>query len=51
MALDKTTVAAGDTVNLTITLRKPRDAARSVVAVVSKAGETTHMWPVAVSMR
>ncbi len=51
VTLDKTTVTAGQTATLTITLRKPPPGRLSVVGIVSTMGEHSDMWPVAVSVR
>jgi hypothetical protein len=48
VALDKTTVTAGQTATLTITLRKQPPRGVSVVAIVSTMGDVSYMWPVAV---
>jgi len=51
VSLDKTTVTAGQTVTLTITLRKPHRRRLSVVGLVSTLGDYSHVWPVAVVVR
>jgi hypothetical protein len=49
--LDRSRVAAGQTANLTITMRKANAKQFCIVAVVSKLGAYDYIWPVAVVMR
>jgi hypothetical protein len=44
-------MAAGQTANLTITVRKSNARGLCVVGVVSTIGDRSYMWPVAVIMR
>ncbi len=48
VSLDKSTVTTGQTATLTITRRAQHPRRMSVVAVVSRMGEHSHVWPVAV---
>jgi hypothetical protein len=48
VALGKSTVTAGQTATLTITLRKPHPLRLSVVGIVSTRGDDSYVWPVAV---
>jgi hypothetical protein len=48
VALDKSTVTAGQTATLTITLRKQHPRQLSVVGIVSTRGDDSYIWPVAV---
>ena len=48
VALDKTSVTAGQSATLTITLRKQPPRGLSVVGVVSTMGDDSYVWPVAV---
>jgi hypothetical protein len=51
VALDKSTVRAGDTVTLSVrALRKPASG-RAIVGLVSKLGSSTTLWPLLVMMR
>ena len=51
VSLDKTTVTAGQTATLTITLRKQHPKRLSVVGIVSTMGDDSYVWPVAVVVR
>ena len=51
LALDRATVAAGDTARLTVTLRGKSRRQQSVVAIVSTLGVHSYMWPLAVMTR
>lgn len=51
VSLDRTKVAAGQTANLTITVRKRNARRLCVVGIVSTLGVHSHTWPVAVVMR
>ena len=51
VTLDKTTVTAGQTATLTITLRKQHPMGLSVVGIVSTMGHDSYLWPLAVVAR
>ncbi|MBS2016296.1 MAG: hypothetical protein JST00_25660 [Deltaproteobacteria bacterium] len=51
VGLDKATVRAGDTLALTVTLKKKPPSNRSVVGLVSTIGVHSHMWPLLVVTR
>jgi hypothetical protein len=51
VALDRSRVTAGETVTLTITLRKRPPQEICLVGLVSTLGETSYVWPVAVVCR
>ena len=51
LTLDKATVTAGESVKLTIQVRKMNPAQREIVAVVSTIGVHSYMWPLLVMMR
>jgi hypothetical protein len=51
VTLDKTTVTAGQTAILTITLRKRHPRRLSVVGIVSTMGDYSYLWPLAVVAR
>ena len=51
VTLDKTTVTAGQTATLTITLRKQHPMGLSVVGIVSTMGHDSYLWPLAVVSR
>ena len=51
VSLDKSSVAAGQTAQLTVTLRKRNGRRLCVVAVISNLGHQSYMWPVAVTVR
>lgn len=48
--LDRSTVANGQTANLTVTARKPNPDGPCVVAIRSRSGTGTFLWPLAVSV-
>jgi hypothetical protein len=50
-AIDKTTIAAGQTATLTVTLRKKNSKEMAIVGLVSSLGVQSHMWPLAVITR
>lgn len=49
--LDRTEVANGDTLKLTVTAREGADRDRHVIGLVSRRGETTFVWPLLVVTR
>lgn len=51
MALDRSTVTAGETVQLTLELRQRHPGEMVVVGLLSQLGGRTHLWPLAVRMR
>lgn len=51
VALDRSTVAAGDTVRLTITARRKPPTGLCIAGVVSTLGASSQLWPVAAVMR
>jgi len=51
VTLDKSTVAPGDSVGLTVTFKKRHPLRRALVAVVSTVGVHSRMWPLYVTMR
>jgi hypothetical protein len=51
LSLDKSKVTAGETVNLTITVRQRSAKQLCVVGIVSTLGVHSYMWPLAVVMR
>jgi hypothetical protein len=51
LSIERPTVAAGQTVKLTITVRKLNPNELVVVALVSMLGRRSHIWPLAVVMR
>jgi len=51
LALDATTVAPDETLQLTITARRLHPKERALVGLVSTHGEQTYVWPLAVMMR
>jgi hypothetical protein len=51
VTLDKTTVTAGQTATLTVTLRKRHPRHLSVVGIVSTMGDYSYLWPLAVVAR
>jgi hypothetical protein len=50
LTLDKSTIAAGQTLNLTVVVRKA-SGREATVGLVSTLGVTSHMWPLAIVMR
>lgn len=51
VALDAATVAPNESLQLTITSRRPHPREKALVGLVSTYGEQTHVWPLAVMMR
>ncbi len=51
LAIDRPTVAAGETATVTITLRRVHPKHVSLVGVVSTSGGESHLWPVPIVMR
>ena len=51
VTLDKSTVAPGESVKLSIKARKMNPKQREIIAVVSTLGVHSHMWPLLVMMR
>jgi hypothetical protein len=51
LSLERSKVAAGQSVKLTITVRKLHPNELVVVGIVSKLGRRSHTWPLAVVMR
>jgi hypothetical protein len=51
LILDRPTIEAGETAQLTITVRKLNPKQLTLVALVSTLGVQSHMWPLAVMMR
>lgn len=51
VSLDKYVVAAGQTAKLTVTLRKRSARRLCVVGIVSRLGDQSYLWPVAVVTR
>ncbi|MPY99818.1 MAG: hypothetical protein GEU97_17855 [Actinophytocola sp.] len=49
--LDTATVTSGDTVRLTVTLRRKPPNDRCVLGLISTLDRTEHLWPVAISTR
>jgi hypothetical protein len=50
VAIDRTSVAAGDSVRLTVELRRRHPGDATVVGLLSTLGGRTHLWPLAVRM-
>jgi len=51
VALDRSTVSAGDAATPTISVRKLHPKELALVGLVSTLGDASHLWPVAVVMR
>jgi hypothetical protein len=47
-SVDRVTAQDGDTVELTVTLRRAHDGGQIVLGAVSTLGVIAHMWPIAV---
>ncbi len=50
LSLDRATVAAGETANLTVTRRSRNPRKQAIVGIVSSVGVHSYMWPLAVTM-
>lgn len=51
VAIDRTTITAGEAAKVTITLRRLHPRKMSIVGIVSTSGSDSHVWPVPVVMR